>query len=88
MRQLKAQNGRCASCGGLLLDADHPPTSPQEWEQWLAVTRKAITKQAITEDGQGAPDDHGARLIHTSCLRRSAAGSPHLQLPVVPQGPA
>ena len=88
MRQLKAQHGRCASCGGLLLDAAHQPTSPQEWEQWLAVTRKAIIKQAITEDGQGAPDDHGARLIHTSCLRRSVAGIPHLQLPVVPQGPA
>ena len=76
MRQLKAQHGRCASCGGLLLDADHPPTSPQEWEQWLAVTRKAITMQAITEIGHGPADDDGTRLIHTVCRRRSTAYSP------------
>jgi RNA-directed DNA polymerase len=66
LRQLSAQGGRCASCGGLLLDADHPPTSPQEWEQWLAVTQKTITTQAITRR-EGPADDHGTRLIHTSC---------------------
>jgi RNA-directed DNA polymerase len=70
MRQLKAQGGRCASCGGLLLHADQSPTSPDEWEQWLKVTRKAITKQAITEEGNGSPDDHRTRLIHTTCRRR------------------
>lgn len=75
MRQLQAQHGRCAACGGLLLDADRPLTSPQEWEQWLTVTRKAITHQAITEAGTGPPDDHGMLLIHTYCRRRTVTGS-------------
>jgi len=88
MRQLKAQGGRCACCGGLLLLADHPPTSPQEWEQWLAVTRKAIIKQAIAEAGHGPPDDHGTRLIHTSCRRRAAAVSPATSDAGKPLGPA
>jgi RNA-directed DNA polymerase len=34
-------------CGELLLDADRPPQSPREWEQWLTVTRKAIIHNAI-----------------------------------------
>ena len=72
MRQLKAQRGRCALCGGLLLYADRQPTSPDEWEQWLTATRKAIARQVITEDGSGPSDDHGTRLIHTSCRRRTA----------------
>lgn len=88
MRQLKAQGGRCASCGGLLLLADDPPTSPQEWEQWLVVTRKAITMQAITESGPGPPEDRGTRLIHTSCRRRVAADSPAPSAAGKPSRPA
>jgi len=62
IRALKAQHGRCTACGGTLLDPDQQPTSPQEWEQWLTVNRKAIT-----ETQSGLPDDHGTRLIHTCC---------------------
>ena len=47
LRLLQSQHGRCPCCGQLLLDADRPPQSPREWEQWLAATRKAITKNAI-----------------------------------------
>ncbi|MFD1045208.1 group II intron reverse transcriptase/maturase [Kibdelosporangium lantanae] len=39
---LQAQHGRCSICRGLLLLADREPQSPHEWEQWLAVTRKAM----------------------------------------------
>jgi RNA-directed DNA polymerase len=77
MRQLQAQGGRCAACGGLLLDADQPPTSPEEWEQWLATTRKAITHRATSEAGGGPTDEQGAAvlLIHTVCRWRQTAGS-------------
>jgi hypothetical protein len=45
---LQSQQGRCPSCGQLILDADRPPQTPREWEQRLAVTRKAMTRYAIT----------------------------------------
>jgi len=82
MRQLTAQHGRCASCGGTLLPPDQP-ASPQEWEQQLAATRKAITQ--IPTD---LPDDPGTRLIHTSCRRRHAASSPAPSHARNPPGPA
>lgn len=47
-RALIAQHGRCPLGGGLLLHADCEPQTPHEWEQWAAVTRLAIRKQAIT----------------------------------------
>jgi RNA-directed DNA polymerase len=40
LRLLESQHGRCPLCGQLLLDADRPPQSPREWEQWLTVTRR------------------------------------------------
>ncbi|HEY0689404.1 MAG TPA: group II intron reverse transcriptase/maturase [Kribbella sp.] len=75
LRLLQAQNGRCPLCGGLLLHADHEPQSPQEWEQWLKVTRTAIHKHAITTGaGTGMPDEPAAtRLLHASCHRRHRA---------------
>jgi RNA-directed DNA polymerase len=87
MRQLKAQGGRCALCGGSLLHADHQPTSPQEWEQWLMATRKAISTLAIAETGRGSADDPGTRLIHTTCRRR-AADRPAPSTARDPEGPA
>ncbi|HET9654586.1 MAG TPA: group II intron reverse transcriptase/maturase [Kineosporiaceae bacterium] len=72
MRLLRTQNGQCPICGGMLLDADREPQSPQEWEQWLAVIRTALRKQAVTAASeQGRPDEHAAlRLVHTHCFRR------------------
>jgi RNA-directed DNA polymerase len=69
------QNGYCPACGTLLLHADHPPASPQEWEQWLRATRKAITRKAITRAGSGTPDEPHAPLLHTHCHRRHTDGS-------------
>ncbi len=71
-RLLESQNGRCPGCGELLLDAGHPPQTPREWEQWLAATRKAITKNAIATTAGSTPDEGRLRLLHAHCNRRSA----------------
>ena len=72
LRLLQSQHGRCPGCGQLLLDADRPPQSPREWEQWLAATRKAITKNAIATAAGSDPDEGRLRLQHAHCYRRSA----------------
>jgi len=71
LRLLQAQHGRCSSCGQLLLDADRPPQSPREWEQWLTVTRKAMTRNAIVRV-DGTPDEAKLRLLHAHCHRQYA----------------
>lgn len=74
LRLLKMQDGRCPICKEFLLHVDHQPRSPREWEQWLVVTRKAMTKQHIIARGQpGTPD--AIRLTHTRCRRRPGADS-------------
>ncbi|MDX3772438.1 MULTISPECIES: group II intron reverse transcriptase/maturase [unclassified Streptomyces] len=75
VRLLQAQRGRCSICGGLLLHADHPPQSPQEWETWRAVIRKAISKQHIAFPGESAQDGQRIRLLHTQCQRRNGAAA-------------
>jgi hypothetical protein len=75
LRLLQAQNGRCPLCGELLLDADRPPQTPREWEHWLAVTRKAMTRNAITAQPGGAPDE--AKLA--SCTRTLLPATPTQQ---------
>ena len=73
LRLLKTQQGRCPLCDAFLLLADQEPQSPEEWEQWLMVTRKAVRKDAITaEQGHGTPEEHVVfRLVHAECRRRS-----------------
>jgi RNA-directed DNA polymerase len=83
LRLLKAQQARCAACGGLLLHADQEPQHPDEWEQWITAVRKAVRRQAVTIDaGPGTPDQRTAiRLIRTHCRRRlpdAAGGEPAL----------
>jgi RNA-directed DNA polymerase len=67
---LQRQDGRCPICGGLLLHADHQPRSPEEWEQWAAATRKAITVNAIALTGSSLSGDKEQRLVHEHCRRR------------------
>jgi RNA-directed DNA polymerase len=67
LRLLKTQHGRCPLCGDYLLHTDREPDSPQQWEQWLTGTRKAITRQNLSLTANG-PDN--IRLLHTSCHRR------------------
>ena len=75
LRLLQSQHGRCPWCGQLLLDADRPPQTPREWEQWLAATRKAIIRNAIAEQAGGTPDEGRLRLLHAHCSRRSAGNA-------------
>jgi RNA-directed DNA polymerase len=72
LRLLHKQAGRCPLCGDFLLHADHQPRSPEQWEQWIRTTRRAIRKQHIAVTSRhGASDDEQLRLVHTHCLRRS-----------------
>jgi RNA-directed DNA polymerase len=71
-RALRAQQGRCPLCGGLLLHADAEPQTPDDWEQWSTVTRLAIRKHAVTAQTDSSTP-YGTptfRLIHTGCQRR------------------
>jgi RNA-directed DNA polymerase len=91
LRLLQTQHGRCPLCGDLLLHADHEPQTPQQWEQWIKVTRKAIRKQAIIADtGHSTSDEPAAlQLIHAHCARRvplDHATSPALQPANEPTG--
>ncbi|MDX6654874.1 MAG: RNA-directed polymerase [Solirubrobacterales bacterium] len=71
---LRKQNGRCPLCKGFLLHGDHPPQTPNEWEQWMRTTRKAITKNYLTTYRvDGTSDDKLFRLTHEECLRRLKA---------------
>jgi RNA-directed DNA polymerase len=79
LRLLKAQHGRCPACGELLLHADQEPQTLPQWEQWLAVTRKAVRKHAVTaEQAPGMVDEPAAlRLLHARCRpRRMPSSSP------------
>ncbi len=67
---LFVQRWRCPIYRGLLLHADHPPQSPQGWEQWLAATRKAIAKNYLTMREGCTPDETKVRLIHAQCQCR------------------
>jgi len=86
LRLLQEQDGRCDLCGGYLLHADREPDSPQQWEQWLAATRKAITKHYVIAHA-GTGTTHGHRLTHIHCHRRTTGGgeetgtSAHLNRP-------
>ncbi len=76
--QLRRQHGRCPLCGDYLLLADHEPASPQEWEQWFAVTRKALRRQALQVAGRertGTPARNRDYLVHAHCYRQTPAGS-------------
>jgi RNA-directed DNA polymerase len=72
LRLLIEQRSCCILCGQLLLHADHPPQTPSQWEQWMASTRKAITKNAITLRDTGTPNDAQLRLVRAHCHRRHA----------------
>jgi RNA-directed DNA polymerase len=75
LRRLRAQNGRCPLCRGLLLHTDREPQTPHQWQQWLTAARTAIRRQAITITGAHRPDDRTAtRLVHAHCHRNYTKG--------------
>lgn len=67
-RRLWAQRGRCPACEGMLLHANEPPDSLQEWERWLRTTMMGIGKGWITTTKVGSPPE--IRLIHSFCRKR------------------
>jgi RNA-directed DNA polymerase len=73
LRLLRKQQGRCTLCRDHLLHADREPTSPHEWEQWLAATRKAITKHNLVAHGWKTPNEF--RLVHAHCYRRATGAN-------------
>ena len=74
LKLLRAQKGRCPRCDGLLLEADHTPQNPQEWEQWLVAVRKAIRRTAIAMPLDPVTDENARCLMHTHCARQRPAG--------------
>src|SRR5665811_905468 len=64
------QQGRCSACGAFLLDADHGPQSPREWEQWARTITRAIRKNALTMGDPGGDDQATHRLTHAHCHAR------------------
>jgi RNA-directed DNA polymerase len=72
LRLLESQHGCYPQCQGLLLDADRPPQSPRQWAQWLAATRKAMTRNAIVARADGMPDKGRLHLLHAHCHRQYA----------------
>jgi RNA-directed DNA polymerase len=78
---LKAQDGQCPICRDALLPNDDQPRTPQEWERWLATTRKTVAK-VITRDGATSDDDE-PRLVHVRCRDR---GGPALLPAYEPEG--
>ena len=71
-RLYKAQHGRCPLCGDWLQPADDQPSTPQEWEQWLATNRKTI-KIVLHKDGTS--EETEPRLLHTHCHHRHTTGN-------------
>ena len=87
LRLLESQHGSCPLCGDLLLDADRPPQSPREWEQWLTVTRKAMVRNAIILEPDGAPGETKLRLLHAHCHRQHTGKQKSLALLPVGEPP-
>ena len=71
---LRDQRGLCPRCRELLLFADRAPDSPGQWETWYAAIRKAMTRQAITDNSTGRTKH---RLVHAYCARRRPDDGPH-----------
>jgi RNA-directed DNA polymerase len=77
---LAAQHGRCPVCDGLLLDADHEPQSPREWEEWFKTTRRTLRKQPIPHDGGPTSRRPSYRLAHATCHQRTAGTAESLAI--------
>jgi RNA-directed DNA polymerase len=77
LRLLQRQRGRCPLCGQLLLHTDHEPGHPDEWEQWITATRRALAHRVLTLDtGPGDADVVTVfRLVHAHCRDRPPGGT-------------
>ena len=84
LRLLRSQHGACPLCEELLLVADNPPQSPEEWVQWVRTTKKVLAKRHLTFEARGTSDGSSTlRLVHARCYQQStvAPGPESLQRP-------
>jgi RNA-directed DNA polymerase len=73
----RVQDGRCAICGVILIAVEDRPHTPDQWEHWLASTRKTID---VTWDS-GSSNTTEPRLIHRRCHHNSATTQPPAAMP-------
>jgi len=64
-RLLTEQHGTCARCGDPLLNPEHLPQSPQDWERWYRSVRLR-TPDTAKQAGRPKPVDE-IRLVHSHC---------------------
>jgi len=82
LKLLAAQGGRCPACGNPLLDADHEPQSPHEWEQWFMAARRTLRKHRVLQRAAGPGGERSFyRLLHAHCHRRHHTGEARDQRP-------
>jgi len=63
---LVRQGGRCPRCGDLLLYAEMPPQTPQEWAQWHRGIRTATARNALAMSATGS-----RQLLHLHRAQRA-----------------
>ena len=72
-------------CGDLVLQAEHEPRNPDEWEQWSTATRKAMRRQAIAKTRPGtptnAPQSDSPTPTAEVASQTAPGGAPATQLP-------
>jgi RNA-directed DNA polymerase len=85
---LARQRNCCPLCGDRLIDSDHLPGSPEEWQDWWhGVTQRIIERAPSAPGQQPGTRETATFLMHTSCCRALAARqrkNPALQ-PATPQ---
>ena len=75
LRMLRGQRGRCPLCGQLLLYAEQPPQTPEEWEQWARATGKALAKRSLYQERKESDGRSSVRLVHARCQPRHRASA-------------
>jgi RNA-directed DNA polymerase len=62
-------------CGQLLLYAEVPPQTPEEWEQWARATGKALAKRSLYQERKESDGRSSVRLLHARCQPRRRASA-------------
>jgi RNA-directed DNA polymerase len=79
---LTRQKNTCPHCRGHLIDLDHLPASPEEWEHWWSsVTRQETPRAPSAAEPAQPPEKNGTSLVlmHMSCHRSRMMAAAHRQ---------
>jgi RNA-directed DNA polymerase len=71
---LTRQENKCPRCGDPLIDLNHQPASPEEWEHWwLSVTRQYIPRAPSATGPARQPEERETTLtlMHMPCRHRA-----------------